>query len=80
MHEARSTQPIVISGHLGPRGDGYRADARMTAQQARDYHAMADDHRALRRLLPNLSVLGGCCGTDDRQAAICRAWQEDAGM
>lgn len=31
--------PVVISGNLGPRGDGYRPDARMTARQARDYHA-----------------------------------------
>ena len=30
--------PLVISGNLGPRGDGYRADARMTPGQARDYH------------------------------------------
>lgn len=30
---------IVISGNLGPRGDGYRPDSRMSAQQARDYHA-----------------------------------------
>jgi homocysteine S-methyltransferase len=26
--------PIVISGNLGPRGDGYRADARMSADAA----------------------------------------------
>ncbi len=31
--------PVVISGNLGPRGDGYRADARMTADEARAYHA-----------------------------------------
>ena len=31
--------PIVVSGNLGPRGDGYRADARMTAAEARAYHA-----------------------------------------
>jgi homocysteine S-methyltransferase len=31
--------PIVVSGVLGPRGDGYRADARMTPEQARAYHA-----------------------------------------
>jgi S-methylmethionine-dependent homocysteine/selenocysteine methylase len=31
--------PIVISGNLGPRGDGYRADARMTIDEARAYHA-----------------------------------------
>lgn len=31
--------PIVISGNLGPRGDGYRADSRMTVAQAQGYHA-----------------------------------------
>lgn len=31
--------PVVISGNLGPRGDGYRAEARMSAAEARDYHA-----------------------------------------
>lgn len=31
--------PIVISGNFGPRGDGYRVDAKMTANQARAYHA-----------------------------------------
>jgi len=30
--------PMPISGNIGPRGDGYRAEARMTVQQARDYH------------------------------------------
>lgn len=30
--------PIVVSGNLGPRGDGYRADARMSADEAQDYH------------------------------------------
>lgn len=30
--------PMVISGCLGPRGDGYVADERMTVAQARDYH------------------------------------------
>ena len=37
-YEAPGT-PIVISGNLGPRGDGYRADARMSADEARAYHA-----------------------------------------
>jgi S-methylmethionine-dependent homocysteine/selenocysteine methylase len=31
--------PMVISGNLGPRGDGYRPDARMTAAEAKSYHA-----------------------------------------
>lgn len=30
--------PIVISGNLGPRGDGYRADKRMSVEQACAYH------------------------------------------
>jgi len=30
--------PMVISGNLGPRGDGYRAEARMSAEEARNYH------------------------------------------
>ena len=36
---ARSVSPVVISGNLGPRGDGYRADTAMTADQAEAYHA-----------------------------------------
>jgi homocysteine S-methyltransferase len=31
--------PIVISGNLGPRGDGYQPAARMTEEEARAYHA-----------------------------------------
>ncbi|OGB24816.1 MAG: homocysteine methyltransferase [Burkholderiales bacterium RIFCSPLOWO2_02_FULL_57_36] len=30
---------IVISGNLGPRGDGYQAGARMTVGEAQNYHA-----------------------------------------
>ena len=30
--------PIVISGCMGPRGDGYVADTAMSPQEARDYH------------------------------------------
>ena len=30
--------PIVISGNIGPRGDGYRAHQRMGSAAARDYH------------------------------------------
>jgi homocysteine S-methyltransferase len=31
--------PIVISGNIGPRGDGYRAETRMSVAQAMRYHA-----------------------------------------
>jgi S-methylmethionine-dependent homocysteine/selenocysteine methylase len=38
-----ATTPIVISGNLGPRGDGYRVDARMSVDEARAYHAAQID-------------------------------------
>lgn len=31
--------PVVISGNLGPRGDGYNPTARMSVREARDYHS-----------------------------------------
>lgn len=37
VYETEHT-PIVISGCVGPRGDGYKPGAMMTAEQARDYH------------------------------------------
>jgi len=33
-----ATTPIVISGNLGPRGDGYQPSARMSVAEAADYH------------------------------------------
>lgn len=35
---ATAEAPFVISGNLGPRGDGYRADRRMSVEEARRYH------------------------------------------
>src|SRR5690606_23448734 len=35
----RPEQPFVISGNIGPRGDGYFPDRRMSAAQAKTYHA-----------------------------------------
>jgi S-methylmethionine-dependent homocysteine/selenocysteine methylase len=36
---------------------------------------LARDYLELRERLPNLNVLGGCCGTDERHIAeICRTW------
>ena len=44
LHELRAefeteNTPVVISGCIGPRGDGYKADQRMTATAAEAYHA-----------------------------------------
>jgi len=33
-----NTTPMVISGNLGPRGDGYQVEKKMTAAQAKAYH------------------------------------------
>jgi homocysteine S-methyltransferase len=41
-HETDET-PVLISGNLGPRGDGYRAELRMSAAEARDYHRIQID-------------------------------------
>lgn len=38
QYESAAT-PMVISGNLGPRGDGYRPDAGMNADDAQRYHA-----------------------------------------
>lgn len=35
--------PVVISGCIGPRGDGYSADSAMTAEEAESYHARQVD-------------------------------------
>jgi len=38
VFETRSS-PMVLSGAIGPRGDGYKPDAIMSAEEAEDYHA-----------------------------------------
>jgi S-methylmethionine-dependent homocysteine/selenocysteine methylase len=39
---------------------------------------LAARHRDLRRVLPNVAVLGGCCGTDHRHVAhVAAAWSGD---
>jgi len=38
-HEDART-PVVISGCIGPRGDGYSAESRMSADEAERYHAL----------------------------------------
>jgi S-methylmethionine-dependent homocysteine/selenocysteine methylase len=50
-----------------------------TELDAGDPSALAAGYVALRPQLRNVTVLGGCCGTDARHvAAICSAWLGDA--
>ncbi|MDF0597676.1 homocysteine S-methyltransferase family protein [Psychromarinibacter halotolerans] len=37
--DAGAVAPIVISGNIGPRGDGYQPDTAMTADEAQAFHA-----------------------------------------
>jgi S-methylmethionine-dependent homocysteine/selenocysteine methylase len=39
QHRASAGLPVLISGNIGPRGDGYVADRQMTAGQAHIYHS-----------------------------------------
>jgi S-methylmethionine-dependent homocysteine/selenocysteine methylase len=40
-----------------------------------DPHELAQQYLSLRRLWPNLTVVGGCCGTDHRHVdEICAVW------
>jgi len=36
---ARGVSPILISGNIGPRGDGYQPDTAMTADESQAFHA-----------------------------------------
>ncbi len=79
-HMAAALEPAAVwQARLG----GLRANASrlshaeldvMTSLDAGDPVALAADYRRLRATLPQLNVLGGCCGTDCRHiAAIARA-------
>jgi homocysteine S-methyltransferase len=49
----------------------------MTTLDSGDPADLASRYRQLRSRLPNLNVLGGCCGTDHRHvAAIASAWRQ----
>jgi homocysteine S-methyltransferase len=50
-----------------------------TELDAGDPADLAQRYLALGEKLPNLSVLGGCCGTDDRHVAEIGAAWRDAG-
>jgi len=56
--------PIVISGNFGPRGDGYRADTRMTVAEAQAYHT------------PQMEVFAG--SNADMTAAFTMTYTEEA--
>jgi S-methylmethionine-dependent homocysteine/selenocysteine methylase len=76
----------VLEGPWLERVRGIRANASRMSHEELDAaeeldegnpDELAEQYRALRDRLPNATVLGGCCGTDDRHVgAIARAWRE----
>lgn len=73
----------VLDGPWTARVAGLRANASRMSHAELDQAEELDDgdprelgeqYRALRERLPNLAVVGGCCGTDDRHVAqVCAA-------
>jgi S-methylmethionine-dependent homocysteine/selenocysteine methylase len=43
QHKSGPAVPIVLNGALGPRGDGYQALQRMSADEAEQYHSLQID-------------------------------------
>jgi S-methylmethionine-dependent homocysteine/selenocysteine methylase len=83
-HPAHFAGALAEGGPWRERLRGLRANASMRSHaelddadelDEGDPADLAERHAALRELLPNLVVLGGCCGTDIRHvAAISDAW------
>jgi homocysteine S-methyltransferase len=78
----------VLGGSWTTRIRGLRANASTMSHAELDEAPELDDgdpadlgarYAGLRPRLPELNVLGGCCGTDDRHvASICGAWAESS--
>ena len=65
-------QPFLISGAIGPRGDGYRVDTSMTPDDAADYHAFQIE---CFRSTPVDLVTGITIGYVEEAVGIARAAQ-----
>jgi homocysteine S-methyltransferase len=72
----------VLEGTWLARVGGLRANASRMSHEELDASEeldegdpddLAAEYRALRERLPNVAVLGGCCGTDDRHVAAIAA-------
>ena len=80
VHQLRagwtSEQPFLVGGAVGPRGDGYRVDAAMTAADAARYHSFQIDAFAG---TPVDVVTAMTLGYADEAIGIARA-SEQAGL
>jgi S-methylmethionine-dependent homocysteine/selenocysteine methylase len=82
-HPSHFEAVLASGGSWRERVRGLRANAsrrshaeldESTDLDAGNPEELGGEYRALRRYLPRMSVVGGCCGTDDRHvSAICQA-------
>lgn len=81
-HPSHFEATLCEAGEWRDRLRGIRANAsrkshaeldEATELDAGDPVALGQDYRRLRAWLPRVSVLGGCCGTDERHVAAIRA-------
>ena len=83
-HPTHFANTLPAQGIFRERIRGLRANASSKSHaeldesetlDAGDPASLAAHYQTLRHSLPNLNVIGGCCGTDHRHvAAICDAW------
>ena len=89
-HPVHFADVVAAGGDWRGRIGGLRANASMLSHAELDAAEELDDgdpadlaarYAALRELLPNLTLVGGCCGTDIRHVtAICEAWAPPGSM
>lgn len=83
-HPSHFADVLTDEGEWRERIGGIRANASKRSHAELDQSEELDDgdpvelaeqYRALRARLPNLKIIGGCCGTDQRHLAqIAQAW------
>jgi len=88
-HPSHFASVLEAPGEWKRRIGGIRANASRRSHQeldeateldAGDPPELAGEYLDLKEVLPEVRVLGGCCGTDTRHiAGICERWLADAG-
>lgn len=88
-HPSHFASMLEAPGEWKRRIGGIRANAsrrshaeldEATELDSGDPAELADEYLDLKRVLPGVRVVGGCCGTDTRHiAGICERWLADAG-
>jgi homocysteine S-methyltransferase len=88
-HPSHFAGTVEADGPWTRRLGGIRANASRQSHQeldeapdldSGDPAELAEEYLRLKKALPGLRVLGGCCGTDTRHVAgICERWLADAG-